>query len=193
MHRPDEPDTPEAPSAETRGDRAPSGGTGRSGQAADREPAPAGEGSPSVPDPVGECADAPPAVPPEEIQAVAEEEAVIEEAASRPAAGTRARRDETDRLFLFAILALAVVLFLGWIGGTAIWQLRRDLAAVEGSMAGLESRAQRFELRQSRAGLLRVRADLEVLQATLPERWSREVARADQILAEVADALAEER
>jgi len=153
------------------------------------EEVPAGQvGSPGEPlhPPAGE---APAGCPtPEDLAAVAEEGRTVEAAAELPAAGAPSLRGRgPDRSFVFGALGLALLLAFGWLGGTAVWQLRRDLRALEGRLAGAQERASRVESHQARAALLRVRADLEALRQTLPADLAGEVTRADAILGEVAD------
>ncbi len=166
----------------------------------DREGAPAPEGSPAgEEDGAAERHDAPTGsggpglegIPtPEDLAAVAEEGRTVEAAAQTPAAGAvRPPEQKTDRAFLWGVLGLVLLLVLGWLGGTAVWQLRRDLRSLEGRLAGAQAHTARVETLQARAALLRVRADLEALRQTLPPELAAEVERADAILGGVAGQL----
>ncbi|MBE0618821.1 MAG: hypothetical protein IH608_13010, partial [Proteobacteria bacterium] len=86
----------------------------------------------------------------------------MQAASAIPAAGSVAHgRQEGDRAFLYGALGLALLLVFGWLGGTAVWQLRRDLRTLEGRLAGAQAHVARVESLQARAALLRVRADLD--------------------------------
>lgn len=125
---------------------------------------------------------------PEDAAALAEEQRTVDAAALVPAAGTPApRAREADRTVALAVVALVLFLLLGWLGGTAVWQLRRDLAALEARLEASEGRASRSEQIQARAALLRVQADLEALRQSLPADAAEDVAQAESLLRQVAE------
>jgi len=112
----------------------------------------------------------------------------VDAAALMPAAGTPVpRAREADRTVVVGAVALVVLLLLGALGGTAVWQLRRDVAALEARLAASEGRAARSEQIQARAALLRVQADLEVLRQSLPAEAAEDVARAESLLRQVGE------
>ncbi|MHB8765977.1 MAG: hypothetical protein ACYDA8_16800 [Deferrisomatales bacterium] len=147
------------------------------------------ESAPEVSEPVLEPGAAEPEfLPPDEGLAPARaEESAVDEAASRPAAGAPGGRPRPEREggFLLAVAALAALFLFAWVGGTAVWQLRRDLATLDQKLQGLEERSRRLEVDQARGVLLRVGADLQTLGAALPPGLGAEVARAQALLEEV--------
>lgn len=139
-------------------------------------PSPAEAAAPEAP------ADAPGADPAAsngegEFAALEDEERLVEEAARRPAVGgaESSPRGRGDRTFLLAVLALGILLFFGWAGGTAILQLRRDVTALEARLAEVQADAQRAERLRARASLGRARADLEALRDALPPDLATEL------------------
>lgn len=130
--------------------------------------------------------------PPEEFEALDEEEAIVEEAAERPATGASRAREERDRsqsLFLYAAMALGVLLVFGWIGATTLWQMRRDLSGLGSQMEALRAETLRTETVRSRATLYRIQADLEALRETLPADLGEEVQEAQTILGQISERL----
>ncbi len=113
----------------------------------------------------------PGAPPDEEMAVVAEEQREVEAAAARrPASAMPPPREaeKADRVFFLAVLVLAVMLVSIWIGGTALWALRQDLAAVAGRLDRLESRMDGEARARNLAGVRRARAELSALAETLP-------------------------
>lgn len=125
---------------------------------------------------------------PEDAAALAEEQRTVDAAALLPAAGAPAPRTrEANRTAVLGVVALVLVVLLGWLGGAFVWQLRRDLAALEARLAASEGRAARSEQIQARAALLRVQADLEALRQNLPADGAEQVAQAQVLLRRVAE------
>lgn len=130
---------------------------------------------------------------PEDSAALEEEQRTVEAAALVPATGNPApRAREADRTVVLGVVALVLFLLLGWLGGTAVWQLRRDLGALEARVGASEGRAARNEQIQARAALLRVQADLEALRQSLPADAAEDVLRAESLLRQVGERQAAE-
>ena len=109
------------------------------------------------------------ALPDEEMAAVAEEQREVEAAASRrPEAAPQPREEDGGRVFFLGVLVLAVMLVSIWIGGTALWALRQDLAAATGRLDRLEARLDGEARARNLAGVRRARAELSALAETLP-------------------------
>ncbi len=134
----------------------------------DEKAPPSGEPGPRPGEP---AAGVDPGVPPDdEMAAVAEEQREVEAAAARgPGPAPRPRKgDGGDRVFFLGVLVLAVMLVSIWIGGTALWALRQDLAAATSRLDRLESRLEGEALARNLAGVRRARAELSALAETLP-------------------------
>lgn len=160
--------------------------------------APAGDSAPDVPAgspesghpaPEGAVEDSPDAdrdaVPDD---APAEEEPVP---TAVPVGGALPRGDR-DRFFLFGTVLLAILLLLGWVGATAVWQVRRDLGVLRSDLERQHQRMGAWEGIQSRSALARVRGELAVLGTSLPEELRSEVEEADRLLQRVSERLAAE-
>ncbi len=130
----------------------------------------------------------------EEAAAVAEESRVVDEAAARPARGRARPRDAArDRAFPLAVLVLAVVLVLGWIGGTTMWTLRRELGALQARVGEIERRQELDRRMRDLASVRRALAEIESLRRTLPPEIAPELDPAGRSLEALQRRLANTR
>jgi len=141
-------------------------------------------GAPSVNDPGGD-AHVPATAAAAEAEALAEEQATVEEAATRPAAGRRQSREGRDRGLLLAGLTLVVLLVVGWMGGTALVQLRRDVGSLSDRLDTAEASLNRAERSRAVSAVARARADLREADALLPDDLAVQVRLAEQTLQRV--------
>ncbi len=120
--------------------------------------------------------------------------APAEEEEARPPASAKhvSPRSDRDRFFLFGTVLLGLLLLLGWVGATALWQVRRDLGVLRSDLERQHRRLGAWEGVQSRAALARVRGELAALGASLPEELRADVEQADRLLLSVSERLAAE-
>ncbi len=107
-------------------------------------------------------------------------------------AGAAPPRGDRDRFFLFGTVLLGLLLLLGWVGATVVWQVRRDLGVLRSDLERQHQRMGAWEGVQSRAALARVRGELAVLSTSLPEELRAEVEEADRLLQRVSERLTAE-
>jgi hypothetical protein len=125
--------------------------------------------------------------------AVPDEAPAEEKRVSTPlSAGGAPPRGDRDRFFLFGTALLGILLLLGWVGATAVWQVRRDLGVLRSDLERQHQRMGAWEGVQSRAALARVRGELAVLRTSLPEQLRADVEEADRLLQRVSERLTAE-
>lgn len=124
-----------------------------------------------------------------EFAALDEEQRVLEEAAARPAVLAQRATARRDRALLLAALALILFLVGGWVGGTAVIELRRDVAALEDRVHTAEDALARAETSRARAAVARARTDLREVEASLPQELAARVRLAVKNLGYVEDQL----
>ena len=161
-------------------------------------PAPARDSAPEVPPGSPEGADPAPggaaAAPPDADQGAVSDDSAAQKAPDPtvvPARGALPRGDR-DRFFLFGTVLLAILLLLGWVGATAVWQVRRDLGVLRSDLERQHQRMGAWEGIQSRSALARVRGELAVLSTSLPQELRSEVEEADRLLQRVSERLSAE-
>ncbi len=161
-------------------------------------PAPTPGSAPDVPPDFPDKAHAAPegaveASPDGDPEAVPDDAPAGEEPAPTPvSAGGAPPSPDRDRFFLFGTVLLGILLLLGWVGATAVWQVRRDLGALRADLEVQHQRMGAWEGVQSRAALARVRGELAALRTSLPEELRSEVEEADRLLQRVSERLSAE-
>ncbi len=128
---------------------------------------------------------------PDDVAAASADREAVEEAVASPAAGAPSPRRETerDRVFLGMVVLAAVVLVFLWIGGTALWGMRRQMGALEARLGALEAGLAAEARTRNRAAAGRILADLEALRQSLPADQARRLEEASRALRAVASDL----
>ncbi|GAB6063220.1 hypothetical protein [Deferrisoma palaeochoriense] len=128
---------------------------------------------------------------PGDVAAALADREAVEEAAAGPAAGAppRPRESERDRAFLGMVVLAAVVLVFLWIGGTALWGMRRQMGALEARLGSLEAGLAAEARTRNRAAVGRILADLEALRQSLPADQADRLEDASRALRDVASDL----
>ncbi|WP_025321980.1 hypothetical protein [Deferrisoma camini] len=125
------------------------------------------------------------------IDAATADDEAVSEAATRPAQGPQGpgAEPERDRTFLLAVVLVAVMLVFLWIGGTALWGMRRQISGLQARLDRVEASLADETRARNRAALGRIRADLRALRETLPPELAERVDRAAKALSGVESEL----